>query len=103
MEGTGNTGLQAFPRKKVKLEHHFGNDGVEEGTASTDEPMTKAINMQDLNAAPEPDKELECGITQFVDSTKQGFSGVLKKRLGHSSTSSAYINLSWQVHGFLGE
>ncbi|KAL8827095.1 MAG: hypothetical protein Q9191_003394 [Dirinaria sp. TL-2023a] len=72
---------QTSPRKRLKTVHHFGNDGMEEEhTPPTAVPMTDELTMQDSNAAPEPDKEVECGITEYVDTAVQRFTGVLKKR-----------------------
>lgn len=72
---------QTSPRKRLKTVHHFGNDGMEEEQIlPTAVPVTEELKMQDLNPAPEPDKEIECGITEYVDTAMQRFSGVLKKR-----------------------
>lgn len=71
---------QASFRKRLKTVHHFGNDGIEEQIPPMTVPVTEEASMQDVNAALEPDKEAECGITEYIDTPRQRFTGVLKKR-----------------------
>ena len=80
MNNSKRIDVQASPRKRLKTVHHFGNDGMEEQTPPMSVPVTDEITMQDVKAAPQPDKEADCGITEYVDTHITRFTGVLKKR-----------------------
>ena len=66
--------ITASPRKKVKLQHAM-DGAMDETTADTDSPAIQA--NQTISQL---DKEVQCGITEFVRPSLPGFTGVLKKR-----------------------
>ena len=71
----------ASPRKRLKSQHPSVSDSMDGAAESRIEPMAGTVSAQDQNATPAMDKEAECGITEYVDRHKPGFSAVLKKRL----------------------
>lgn len=71
MDGIDNT---TSPRKKVKLQHAI-DGAMDETAADTDRPAVQADQTTS-----QLDKEVQCGITEFVRPGLPGFTGVLKKR-----------------------
>lgn len=66
--------LTTSPRKKMKLQHVM--DDAMDGIATD---ADKAAVQADQTAS-QLDKEVRCGITEFVRPALPGFTGVLKKR-----------------------
>lgn len=67
------------PRKRLKTDDAPQGDVVVPETlaSQTQSGETPAVLNEDAQAL----KEAEVGITEFVSSSTQGFSGILKKRL----------------------
>ena len=81
----------ATPRKRLKLQHpstNYNMDGVSET------PMANTVSAKDQSATPSIDKEAECGITEYVDRHKPGFSAILKKRSEHLVLISRLLTLN---------
>ena len=76
-------GNEVSPRKKLKVHHPSLDGNMEQSADILNEAPTGAASIEDGNPAPGLDKDGQCGITEFVDLDKPGFSGVLKKRLVH--------------------
>ena len=74
MEGSGS------PLKKIKLQH--ATDGAMDDVAVSagDKPMADAPSTTADQTVLQLDKEVQCGITEFISSNHQAFTGVLKKR-----------------------
>lgn len=70
----------ASPRKRLKSQHPSVSHSMDGAAESLADPMAAAVLAQDQSATPPVDKEAECGITQYVDRHKPGFSAILKKR-----------------------
>lgn len=68
------------PRKRVKIQHHVDGAMDEIVASDADKPMADAPSVQADGAALQLDKEVQCGITEFIHSDVQAFTGVLKKR-----------------------
>ena len=70
------------PRKKLKFEHPEPAPSSIDAAMQPNSAMTAA--SQELQGSHSPDqqheKEIRCGITEFVSPDSLGFSGVLKKR-----------------------
>lgn len=64
------------PRKRLKTDDAPQGD-VAVSETSTSQAETAAVPSQDAQAL----KEAEVGITEFVSTGTEGFSGILKKRL----------------------
>ena len=66
------------PRKRLKLQHNL--DGAMDQIVAPDQdnPMADVPSVDE--AALQLDKEVQCGITEFIHSDAQAFTGVLKKR-----------------------
>lgn len=69
----------ASPRKRLKVQHLVENRNMDGAPDSPTKSMAEAGPAQDESAT-HLDKEAECGITEFVDRGKPGFSAILKKR-----------------------
>lgn len=67
--------LPSSPRKKLKAEHPQPDETM-------DHPLIDHSLARDETSSPEKfiDKEVECGITEFVSPDLTGFTGILKKR-----------------------
>ena len=68
------------PRKKLKLRHNLDGAMDEVVTPDQDNPMADQPSAEADEAALQLDKEVQCGITEFIRSNAQAFTGVLKKR-----------------------
>ena len=68
------------PRKKLKLQHNL--DGAMDESVAPDQAnlMADAPPVEADEATLQLDKEIQCGITEFIHSDTQAFTGVLKKR-----------------------
>lgn len=70
----------ASPRKRLKSQHPAVSQSMDDAAESQVEPMADTVLAHDQSATPPVDKEAECGITEYVDRHKPGFSAILKKR-----------------------
>lgn len=68
------------PRKKLKLQYSLDGAMDESVAPEQSNPMSEAPSVEADQAALQLDKEVQCGITEFIHSDVQAFTGVLKKR-----------------------
>ena len=73
----------ASPRKRLKSQHPSVSHSMDGAAELHIEPMAGTVSAQDQSATPPVDKEAECGITEYVDRHKPGFSAISKKRSEH--------------------
>ena len=68
-----------LPRKKLKTRHQI-DGAIDDDTPVKTHPMADAPSTTADQAALQLDKEVQCGITEFIHAEHQAFTGILKKR-----------------------
>ena len=68
------------PRKKLKVEHNIDGAMDDRVAPYIEKHLADTPSIAADEAALQLAKEVECGITEFIHSGVQAFTGVLKKR-----------------------